>query len=91
MVVVYAPDGHQGVDPPMVESISTDQRAGTITVRASNYATIEWVSEGKVVHTGPSVDLNDLSEVGGYLRAMIRGSDGFPVVGTQPFYVRSAG
>jgi hypothetical protein len=85
---VYAPDGHDGVAPPAVESISVDAYAGTITIAATNYATIEWISEGKVVHQGDSVNLNDLPKPGGYLRAMIHGTGGFPVVGTQPFYVR---
>jgi hypothetical protein len=88
---VYAPEGHEGVAPPTVESISVDAYVGSITIAASNYATIEWISGGKVVHKGDSVNLNELPTPGEYVRAMIRGEDGFPVVGTQPFYVNWLG
>ena len=81
-------DGHDGVAPPSVESIDVSPYFGTITIKATNYDTIEWVSNGKVVHKGESVDLDELPETGEYLRAMIRGTGGYPVVGTQPFYVR---
>lgn len=89
VLFVYAPDGHGGVEPPTVEKISVDGKAGTISIAAVNYATIEWVSEGKIVHQGDSIDLNEVPEVGGYVRAMIRGEGGHPVVGTQPYYVKN--
>lgn len=86
VLYVYAPDGHDGAPPPTVESISVSPFFGTITVKAANYATIEWVSDGKVVHQGESVDVDDVLDSDGYVRAVIRGQGGLPVVGTQPFY-----
>jgi len=91
VLYVYAPDGHDGVAPPLVESISVDLWAGTITVVAKDYAIIEWISNGKAVAQGESVNLNEIQGVGEYVRAVIRGEGGFPVVGTQPFYVKGPG
>lgn len=87
VLFVYAPDGHDGVAPPAIESISVDAGDGEISISATGYTTIEWISGGKVVDKGETIRL-DRPGVGAYVRAMVRGEGGFPVVGTQPFYIR---
>lgn len=86
---VYAPEGHSGPQPPVVASIDVDKRAGTITINATGYDRIEWISEGMLVHEGETVDLSAIEELGSYVRAMVYAQEGESVVGTQPFYVSS--
>jgi hypothetical protein len=81
---IYAPQGHEGPEPPVIHSVKTDNRTGTIEINASRYNAVEWISEGKVVHNGPAIDLKASEEIGSYVRAMFYG-DGETVAGTQPF------
>ncbi len=84
---VYAPQGHNGPEPPVIESISVDNRRGTISITASGYNTVRWISQGSVVHTGNVIDLNELDDPGNYVRAKLFGA-GETAAGTQPFGIR---
>ena len=81
---IYAPQGHEGPEPPVIHSILTDNRKGTIEINASRYNAVEWISEGKIVHNGPTIDLKASHAIGSYVRAMFYG-EGQTVAGTQPF------
>lgn len=84
---VYAPEGHYGPEPPVIQSINVNDRRGTIEITASDYDSVTWISQGNIVHTGNTVNLNELEETGNYIRAKIYGH-GDIVVGTQPFGIR---
>jgi len=82
---VYCPKGHAGAAPPEIQSIKVNRRAATITVRASNTASIEWISDGEVVGHGETLKLSEVESAGSYVRAMLYGPKGDTVAGTQPF------
>jgi hypothetical protein len=82
---IYAPGGHSGPEPPVIHSINA--KNSTIEIDASGYNSVEWISEGKVVHDGAVIDLNELENIGSYLRAMFYGP-GNTVAGTQPFGIK---
>lgn len=89
---VHAPRGHPGPPAPEVRSIAVDPERGVIEIRAEGHDRIEWISEGRVVHWGDRVELRALEGPGRYIRAMIHApGDMAPVVGTQPFEIRSRG
>jgi hypothetical protein len=85
---VYAPQGHAGSTPPAIQSITVDARSGAIRIRATGHDRIEWISEGRIVHQGDQVNLGELADLGGYIRAKVHAIDGQAVVGTQPFHVQ---
>ena len=84
---MYAPEGHDGPEPPYIESIDVNERRGTIEITARNYDRILWIAEGRVVHEGSAVDLNELPETGSYIRAKLYGA-AETIAGTQPFGIR---
>lgn len=81
---VYAPEGPDGPTPPVIESIAVDRDEGIIEIDASNCQSIEWISEGKIVHRGSRIRPGDISHPGSYVRAMLYGQSD-SVAGTQPF------
>lgn len=81
---VYSPQGHNGPSPPVIKSIIVNNRRGTIEIIAEEVSSVQWISEGNVVSTGTTVNLNELKETGNYIRAMLYGT-GETVAGTQPF------
>lgn len=81
---VYAPGGHNGASPPVVEAVRTDARTGTIRIEASGFESILWISNGQVVHQGEEIVLGDVDDLGTYVRAELHGAEG-TVVGLQPF------
>lgn len=85
---VYAPKGHEGPPPPVIHSITVNQRKGTLRARVSGNARAEWISDGDVVHLGEKLDLNKVPDLGRYVRLMVYGNKGYTVVGTQPFGIR---
>ena len=85
---VYAPQGHSGPPPPVVKSITVDPQRGVIHIDATGHESIDWISDGKVVHQGEGVNLGELADRGSYIRAEIRTADGGPIVGTQPFLIQ---
>jgi hypothetical protein len=84
---VYAPGGHSGPQPPVIHSIKVNDRRGTIEISATDYESVAWISGGKVLQKGSSVNLNELDENLSYIRAKVYGA-GETVVGTQPFGIR---
>ena len=69
---------------PEVSRITVDQDEDKITVSATNYDKIVWVSNGVVIAQGASIDLDDYSDsVGCYVRAYIQGPGAVCYV--QPF------
>jgi hypothetical protein len=87
---VYAPDGHGGAPLPVIKSIAVDLQKGVIQIDAAGYENIEWISRGIIVHRGHRVNLSELSHLGGYIRAEIRGGNSSSIVGTQPFRIHPA-
>lgn len=81
---VYSPKGHDGPEPPVIQSITVDQREGTISVRVSGHERLEWISDGKVIHDGETLNVNRVPSIGSYVRLMVYGAED-TVVGTQPF------
>ncbi len=84
---VITSDGHDGPEPPVIESISVDRLAGTISIQATGYESMKWVSNGEIVHTDNVVNLNNLENVGSYIRAAFFGEGGTYIT-TQPFGIR---
>jgi hypothetical protein len=84
---IFAPDGHAGPSPPVIESINVNKRRGIIQINATDYESIIWISEGKIVHEGATINLGEITELGTYVRAKLYGS-GETVTGTQPFGIK---
>ena len=77
-------------DPPKISRIAVDQAAGEITITASNYDSITWISNGKIVAQGATLNLAAHGEnIGSYVRAYLLGDGGILYV--QPFTVLRAG
>lgn len=87
---VYAPQGHDGPPPPAIHSLKVDQERARIDVEVSGHDRLEWISEGKVVHDGPTLDVRKVPGIGSYVRLMVYGAEGDTVVGTQAFGILSA-
>ena len=68
---------------PQIDAITVDDEADTITLDCDNAMLITWVSDGKVVATGNSVDLDELEGLGNYIRAELINEGG--IVYTQAF------
>lgn len=57
--------------------IVVDQNADSITIEGADYNTIEWIADGKVIATGNTLDLDDVSaKVDNYVRAQLKGDNG---------------
>ena len=60
-----------------VKRIDVDEANDTITVTADNADVIEWVADGEVIATGPSIDLREYAdEIGAYVRFQIKNEGG---------------
>ena len=60
-----------------VTRIDVDEDNDTITVTAENYDAIEWIADGRIIATGPSVDLREhADEIGAYVRFQIKNEGG---------------
>ncbi|MBN1821710.1 MAG: hypothetical protein JW833_13405 [Prolixibacteraceae bacterium] len=82
---VYAPLGHNGMEPPKIDSIIVDRSNAVIEITASGYDSIHWISHGRIIEKGNIVQLKK-SFNGSYIRAEVFGKDG-AILGTQPFGV----
>lgn len=72
------------VDAPKVNSIAVDDDADTLSINASDAYCIRWITNGRTLAFGDSIDLDDYSgELGSYVRAEIFGEGG--IVYTQAF------
>jgi hypothetical protein len=85
---VYRSDAAPGEPTPEITSIMVDARRGTIGLQTSACRRIEWVSAGKVVHQGASIQLSKIAGIDAYVRAVAYGSDGKSLTGTQPFRIQ---
>ena len=81
---VLAPKGHEGQKPPVIHSITVRKRKSIIHIEASGQDSVRWVSNGKVIHRGQTIDLKQINPDGKYVRAELYGADG-TFTGTQPF------
>ena len=62
---------------PTITDIVVDQQADSITIEGANYTSIEWIADGKVIGTGSTLDLDDVSAgVDNYVRAQLKGDNG---------------
>ncbi len=82
-------DGHkyeapEGAARPLFTNVVVDEADDTITVEAENALVVHWIADGKVIHVGNTIDLDDYSdEIRNYVRAEAYGTGG--VMYTQPF------
>lgn len=72
-----------------VTSIAVDDADDVITINAENALYIRWISDGKVVAEGNSIDLDECENIGSYVRAEIL-SEG-AVTYTQAFLLNYDG
>ncbi len=69
---------------PVVTNITVDDGEDTIALATENAVVIRWIADGKQIHVGSTIDLDDYSdEIGSYVRAEIVGAGG--VLYTQAF------
>lgn len=69
---------------PVITNIAVDDKENTIAITAENYLTIHWIADGKVIHVGSEIDLDDYSdEIGSYVRVEVFGEGG--ILYTQAF------
>lgn len=70
------------VDAPMVNSVIVDNDSDSIVLDVENEYCVRWISNGKTIAWGESIDLDEYSdEIGTYVRAEIFGEGG--IVYTQ--------
>ncbi len=78
----FEPD--KSIPAPLFTNVVVDDDADTIALEADNAAVIHWIANGKVIHVGNEIDLDDYSDViGSYVRAEAYGEGG--VMYTQAF------
>ncbi len=71
---------------PIVTNIAVDQTANSISLTGANYDKITWVSNGNIIATGETIDLNQYESVlGCYVRAYLTGPGG--ICFTQAFVI----
>ena len=77
-------DRDDTVPAPKVTDISVDETNDTISLSVENALTVHWIADGKVIHVGNTIDLDDYSDqIGSYVRAEAFGHGG--VLYTQAF------
>lgn len=75
---------------PSVNSITVDDNADTITIDADNALLVRWISGGKQIATGATIDLDEYSDsITSYVRAEIFGEGG--ILYTQAFALKYDG
>ena len=75
---------------PLFTNVVVDDEKDTITLEADNALTIHWIADGKVIHVGNTIDLDEYSsEIKNYVRAEAYGIGG--VCYTQPFALQYDG
>lgn len=74
----------EGAARPLFTNVVVDENEDTITLEAENALVVHWIADGKVIHVGNTIDLDDYSdEIRNYVRAEAYGVGG--VMYTQPF------
>ena len=80
----------EGAARPLFTNVVVNEEEDTITLEAENAIVIHWIADGKVIHVGNTIDLDDYSEeIRNYVRAEAYGTGG--VMYTQPFAVEYDG
>jgi len=78
---------------PVVKRITVNDEEGTISIEpdeSRDCKLIEWIANGEVIKTGPSINLNEHEEkLGCYVRFRLVGEGG--VTYSQPFELRYEG
>ncbi len=74
----------ESIPAPKVTDITVDEANDTISLSVENALTVHWIADGKVIHVGNTIDLDNYSdEIGSYVRAEAFGHGG--VLYTQAF------
>ena len=74
----------EGAARPLFTNVTVDETEDTIALEAENALVIHWIADGKVIHVGDTIDLDNYSdEIGSYVRAEAYGAGG--VVYSQAF------
>ncbi|MBQ7957129.1 MAG: hypothetical protein IJ279_03735 [Clostridia bacterium] len=74
----------EGAARPLFTNVTVNEAEDTITLEAENALVVHWIADGKVIHVGNTIDLDDYSdEIRNYVRAEAYGTGG--VMYTQPF------
>ncbi len=74
----------EGTARPLFTNVKVDEAEDTISMQAENALVIHWIADGKVIHVGDTIDLDDYSDkIGSYVRAEAYGTGG--VVYSQAF------
>ncbi len=61
----------------VVNRIDVDEAGDVITVTAKNCDAIEWIADGEIIATGPSINLREhADEIGSYVRFQIKNEGG---------------
>ena len=80
----------EGAARPLFTNVIVDEAEDTITLEAENALVVHWIADGKVIHVGNTIDLDDYSEeIRNYVRAEAYGVGG--VMYTQPFALQYDG
>ena len=79
-----------GSAAPIFTNVEVNETDDTIALEADNALVIHWIADGKVIHVGDTIDLDDYSdEIGSYVRAEAYGVGG--VMYTQAFVLEYDG
>lgn len=71
---------------PVIKNIKVDSAAVSITVTVENSDRIVWISNGKIVAVGDTINIRECENIGSYIRANISGPGG--IAFTQPFGIK---
>jgi hypothetical protein len=85
--MVHAPQGHNGPQPPVINSIQINSKRGIIDIEASGQDSIIWIANGIKVGNGSHFCIKKLPENSKYIRAELFGA-GNSIVCTQPFLMK---
>ena len=71
-------------DAPYVKGVAVDEKNDTISLKVSGQWCVRWISNGKTIAWGETIDLDDYNDnIGSYVRAEIFGKGG--ITYTQAF------
>ncbi len=80
----------EGSARPLFTNVTVNETEDTIALEADNALVIHWIADGKVIHVGDTIDLDDYSDkIGSYVRAEAYGTGG--VVYSQAFVLEYDG
>jgi len=68
--------GVSGGTPPTLTAVLLDETAQTVTIQASDWTEIDWISEGVIIASGETLEYGRLNTVKSYARARIKNATG---------------